>query len=64
MKAFLVNLKQLWSRLSWLDLLSIAIVAAGLLLASLELSGTIFSFLKFLAVLGHDQSLIGAHFSL
>ncbi len=45
------TLKALWSRLSWIDLVSLAVAAAGLLLAILEISGGVFSFLKYLAVI-------------
>ena len=51
MTSFRANLKEVWSRLSWLDLVSAAVAAAGLLLAFLNLSGSLLSFLKYLAVL-------------
>jgi len=51
MKGFLARLKELWSRLSWLDLLSIAIAGVGIVLAALRATGGLFSFLKYLSVL-------------
>jgi sigma-B regulation protein RsbU (phosphoserine phosphatase) len=51
MKPLLTSLKEVWSRLSWLDVACIALVVAGLLLELLGISGTVFSFLEYLAVL-------------
>src|SRR5256712_11789289 len=51
MKPFLASLKEIRGRLSWLDLTSTAIAAAGLLLELFGINGGPFSFLKFLAVL-------------
>lgn len=50
MKPFLSSLKQVWSRLSWLDMVCSAIVALGLLLQLFGINGGVFSFLEFLAV--------------
>jgi len=58
MKPFLATLKQLWSRLSWLDLTSIIFAAVGFLLEFTELSGGLFSFVKYLAVLAGIYLLI------
>jgi len=44
-------LRDIWSRFSRIDLVSLAIAAAGLLLAILEKTGGVFSFLKYLAVI-------------
>jgi phosphoserine phosphatase RsbU/P len=51
MKPFFANLREVWRHLSWLDLVCTAIVAAGLLLALLDINGGVFSFLEYLAVL-------------
>jgi sigma-B regulation protein RsbU (phosphoserine phosphatase) len=51
MKPFRANLKEVWSRLTWPDLVSTAVVAAGLLAAIFRFNGGFFSFLKYLAVL-------------
>jgi sigma-B regulation protein RsbU (phosphoserine phosphatase) len=45
------KLKEIWRSLSWLDLVSAAIAASGLLLVFLGVNGGLFSFLKYLAVL-------------
>jgi sigma-B regulation protein RsbU (phosphoserine phosphatase) len=45
------TLKEVWSRLSWPDLVSTAVAAGGLLSAIFGFSGGGFSFLKYLAVL-------------
>jgi len=50
MKPFLSSLKQVWSRLSWLDIVCSAIVALGLLVQLLGINGGGASFLEFLAV--------------
>jgi sigma-B regulation protein RsbU (phosphoserine phosphatase) len=44
-------LKESWSRLSWLDVASVILVAAGLLIEFTELNGKLFSFLEYLAVI-------------
>jgi phosphoserine phosphatase RsbU/P len=51
MTPFRANLKEVWSRLSWLDLVSTAVVAGGLSAAIMGLSGSLPNFLKYLAVL-------------
>ncbi len=51
MTPFRANLKEVWSRLSWLDLVSTAVVAGGLFAAIMGLSGSLSNFLKYLAVL-------------
>src|SRR3989442_1773120 len=51
MTPFRASLKEIWHSLSWLDLVSTAAAAAGLILAFLNASGGVFSFLKYLAVL-------------
>jgi len=51
MKPFRLNLKEIWRRLTWLDLLSTAVVVVGTLAATFEFNGNFFSFLKYLAVL-------------
>ena len=51
MTSFRANLKEVWSRLTWPDLVSTAVVAGGLLAGIFEFSGGFFSFLKYLAVL-------------
>jgi len=45
------KLTEIWRSLSWLDLVSTAIAASGLLLLFLGVNGGLFSFLKYLAVL-------------
>src|SRR5258708_30050945 len=45
------NLKEVWSRLTWPDLVSAAVATAGLLASIFDLHGGLFSFLKYLAVL-------------
>ena len=50
MKPFLSSLKQVWSRLSWLDVVCSAIIALGLLVQLLGINGGVFNFLEFLAV--------------
>src|ERR1700747_2340020 len=52
MTSFRANLKEVWSRLTWPDLVSTAVAAAGLLAAVVDFSRGFFSFLKYLAVLG------------
>lgn len=51
MKPLLISLKEVWSRLSWLDVVCSAIVVMGLLVELLGVSGGIFNFLEYLAVL-------------
>ena len=50
MKSFFSSLKEIYSRLSWLDVVCSAIVALGLLVALLGSNGKVSSFLEFLAV--------------
>jgi phosphoserine phosphatase RsbU/P len=52
MTSFRANLKEVWSRLTWPDLVSTAVVAGGLLAAIFDFKAGFFSFLKYLAVLG------------
>jgi len=58
MKPFLATLKEFWSRLSWLDITSVLIVVVGLFLGFTGLSGKLFSFLEYLAVLAGIYLLI------
>jgi phosphoserine phosphatase RsbU/P len=51
MTPFRASLKELWRRLSWLDLTSTAVAATGLILTLLEIKGGPSSFLKYLAIL-------------
>src|SRR6266568_2591453 len=51
MTPFRASLKEIWHSLSWLDVVSTVATAAGLILAFLNASGGVFSFLKYLAVL-------------
>jgi sigma-B regulation protein RsbU (phosphoserine phosphatase) len=51
MNPFFTSLKEVWSRLSWLDIVCSAIVVMGLLLELFGLSGGFFRFLGFLAVI-------------
>ena len=51
MTALLANLREFWRRISRLDLTALVLFAAGSLVFFLELSGGLFSFLKFFAVL-------------
>src|SRR6266568_4922097 len=51
MKPFLTSLKEIWTRLSWLDIVCTAFVAIGLLVGLFAINGGIFSFLEYLAVL-------------
>jgi phosphoserine phosphatase RsbU/P len=50
MKSFVASLKEVWSRLSWLDIVCSAIVALGVLVELFGINGGVFSFLEFLAV--------------
>ena len=51
MTPFRASLKEVWNRLAWLDLVSMAVAAAGLISAILAINGGPFSFLKYLAIL-------------
>jgi len=51
MKPLLASLKEVWSHLSWLDIVCSAIVVIGLLVELFGLSGGISSFVEYLAVL-------------
>jgi phosphoserine phosphatase RsbU/P len=51
MTPFRANLKEVWSRLTWPDLVSTAMAAGGLLASIFRFNGGFFSFLKYLAVL-------------
>jgi sigma-B regulation protein RsbU (phosphoserine phosphatase) len=51
MTPFRANLKEVWSRLAWPDLISTAVATGGLLAAIFRFNGGLFSFLKYLAVL-------------
>lgn len=50
MKPLLTSVKEVWSRLSWLDVVCSAIVVMGLLVELLGMSGGVFNFLEYLAV--------------
>jgi sigma-B regulation protein RsbU (phosphoserine phosphatase) len=51
MTSFRASLREVWSRLTWLDLVSTAVATAGLLAAIFDFKAGFFSFLKYLAVL-------------
>src|ERR1700704_846348 len=51
MTPFRAKFKEIWSRLTWPDLVSTAVAAGGFLASILGLGGGFFSFLKYLAVL-------------
>src|SRR5260370_37524071 len=51
MTTFRANLKDVWSRVTWPDLVSTTLAAGGLMAAIFGLNGGLFSFLKYLAVL-------------
>ncbi|HEV8060615.1 MAG TPA: SpoIIE family protein phosphatase, partial [Gemmataceae bacterium] len=51
MTPFRANLKEVWSRLTWPDVVSTVVAAGGLLAAIFAINGRFFSFLKYLAVL-------------
>jgi sigma-B regulation protein RsbU (phosphoserine phosphatase) len=51
MKSLLASLKEVWSRLSWLDIGSTAIAVGGLAIAILGINGKSADFLEYLAVL-------------
>src|SRR5260370_2840400 len=50
MTAFRASFKEVWNRLSWLDLVPTALSAGGLIFSVLGMSGGLASFLKYLAV--------------
>jgi phosphoserine phosphatase RsbU/P len=58
MTPFRASLKEIWHSLSWLDVVSIGVTAAGLLLVLLNVHGGLFDFLKYLAVLAGSYLLI------
>ena len=58
MKRLFTSLKEVWSRLSWLDVVCSAIVVMGLLVELLGMSGGVFSFVEYLAVLAAVYILI------
>jgi len=47
-----INLKEIWRRLTWPDLLCTLVLVGGTLAAIFEFNGGFFSFLKYLAALG------------
>src|SRR5260370_35416573 len=49
MTTFRANLKDVWSRFTWPDLVSTALAAGGLMAAIFRFNGGFFSFLKYLA---------------
>src|SRR5216683_2274377 len=51
MTTFRANLKDVWSRVTWPDLVSTALAAGGLMAAIFGFNGGFFSFLKYLEVL-------------
>src|SRR5438105_8026598 len=50
MKPFFTNLKEVWSRLSWLDVVCSVIVVLGLVVELFGIHSGVFGFLEFLAV--------------
>src|SRR5712692_4734928 len=58
MTSFRANLKEVWSRLTWPDLVSAAVAAAGLLASIFDLRGGLFNFLKYLAVVASVYLLV------
>src|SRR5215467_8699614 len=58
MKPLLTGLKEVWHRLSWLDVVCSALVVAGLLVELLGISGGVFSFIEYLSVLAAVYILI------
>ena len=58
MKHLLSSLKKVWSRLSWLDVVCLVLVVMGLLFELLRMSGGVFSFVEYLAVLAAAYILI------
>src|SRR5258708_14055151 len=51
MTSFRASLKEVWSRLTWPDLVSTGVAAGGLLASIFAFNGGFFCFLKYLAVL-------------
>lgn len=51
MKTLLTSLKEVWTRLSWLDVVCSALVVMGLLSELFGISGGVFNFVEYLAVL-------------
>jgi sigma-B regulation protein RsbU (phosphoserine phosphatase) len=51
MKSLFASLKEIWSHLSWLDIISAAVAVSGLAIAILEINSKSADFLKYLAVL-------------
>jgi phosphoserine phosphatase RsbU/P len=51
MTSLRANLKEIWSRLTWPDVVSTAVAAGGLMAAILGFNGGFFDFLRYLAVL-------------
>jgi sigma-B regulation protein RsbU (phosphoserine phosphatase) len=58
MTPFRANLKEVWSRLTWPDLVSAAVATAGLLASIFDLRGGLFNFLKYLAVVASVYLLV------
>ena len=58
MTSLRASLKETWRSLSWLDVVSVAVTVAGLLLVLLNVRGGLFDFLKYLAVLAGFYLLI------
>src|SRR6266851_973616 len=58
MTPFRANLKEVWSRLTWPDLISAAVATAGLLASIFDFRGGLFSFLKYLAVVASVYLLV------
>ena len=58
MKLLLKSLKEVWSHLSWLDVVCSAVVVAGLLVELLGGRGGVFNFIEYLAVLAAVYILI------
>jgi sigma-B regulation protein RsbU (phosphoserine phosphatase) len=58
MTPFRATLKEVWSRLTWPDLVSAAVATAGLLASIFDLRGGLFSFLKYLAVVASVYLLV------
>ncbi len=58
MTPFRANLKEVWSRLTWPNLISAAVATAGLLASIFDLRGSLFSFLKYLAVVASVYLLV------
>ena len=58
MKPLFTSLKEVWARLSWLDVVCSALVVGGLLFELLGASGGVFNFIEYLAVLAAVYILI------